>query len=70
MMSWLNKYYINELEIYMHDKNNNSFTPGHMIEALTGMFFGLETYQGAEYYRINNSLFHDPTYTLPKTYQC
>ena len=70
LMEWLNRYFIDTLDIYMHAKDGNTFTPGHMIEALTGMFFGLETYQGAEYYRINYSLFHDPTYTLPKTYKC
>lgn len=68
MMKWMNQYYFDDLPVCMYSVEGDPFTPGHMIEALTGMFLGLETLRGAQYFRINNSLFHDPEYTLPKNY--
>jgi hypothetical protein len=54
MMSWLNQYYIDKIQISMYDKINNfEFNPGHMIEGLTGMFLALETCNGAVYHRLD-----------------
>lgn len=54
MMSWLKQYFINDINNKMLDKVNNiTFDPGHMIEALTGMFLALEISQGSVYHKIN-----------------
>jgi len=54
LMSWLNQYYIDTIQISMYDKINKfEFNPGHMIEGLTGMFFALETCLGAVYHKLN-----------------
>jgi hypothetical protein len=50
MMFWLKNYFIDDINTNMYDsKNNIFFNPGHMIEALTGMFLSLEISEGNRY---------------------
>ena len=61
MMNWLIEYFINDIDINMHDTTNNcDFNPGHLIEALTGLFLSLEVAQGAKYELLD--LTHDHFY--------
>jgi GR25 family glycosyltransferase involved in LPS biosynthesis len=54
MMHWLKDYFIENININMHDtKNNIYFNPGHMIEALTSMFLSLEISNGAQYVKLD-----------------
>lgn len=52
MMSWLIFYFVDDIHHCMYDTTNNNkpFSPGHMIEALTGMFLALE---GARYVKLD-----------------
>jgi hypothetical protein len=54
MMKWMQSYFRDKIDIDIKDTlENRSFNPGHMIEALTGMFLALEVAQGnAVYERI------------------
>jgi hypothetical protein len=57
MMSWLINYFKDDInELYLSGDGCN-FNPGHMIEALTGMFLSLEINEGAEYEKLD--LLHD-----------
>lgn len=59
MMSWLVNYFKDDInEIYISDDGYN-FDPGHMIEALTGMFLSLEINEGAVYEKLDLSHNHD-----------
>jgi len=50
MMSWLERYFIEDIECAIMDiEYRIMFNPGHIIEALTSMFLCLETYNGAVY---------------------
>jgi hypothetical protein len=61
MMSWLIEYFINDIDINMHDITNDChFNPGHLIEALIGLFLSLEVAQGAKYELLD--LTHDHFY--------
>jgi hypothetical protein len=55
MMDWMQQYFKNHIEPNMIDtKNFIEFNPGHMIEALTGMFLSLEVASGrARYIKID-----------------
>lgn len=60
MMSWLNKYFRDNIHVDMIDKNNNyKFNPGHVIEGLTGMFLAIERCEGMKHVRlrINHRLY-------------
>ena len=59
MMNWLTaSYYKDEISTSILDINNvHHFNAGHVIEALTGMFLGLEVeQQNAKYYKLNVGL--------------
>jgi len=51
MMSWLIHYFKDIEKLYIFNKHQ--FNPGHMIEALTGMFLSLEINEGAVYEPLN-----------------
>jgi hypothetical protein len=60
MMSWLMDYFKDCInDEYICDYGHH-FNPGHMIEALTGMFLSLEINEGAVYEKLN--LIHDHAY--------
>jgi len=62
MMSWLINYFKNDINnIYISD-DNFDFNPGHMIEALTGMFLSLEINEGAVYEKLD--LLHNHDYKI------
>ena len=55
MMDWMEQYFLDD---FVLDTDNSSFfshcdNPGHVIEALVGMFLSLEVYKGAKYYPFN-----------------
>ena len=63
MMRWMSKYFIQDIEVVMHDHvYHTTFGPGHMIEALTGMFLCLEVAQGATYCKLD--VIHDHNYRV------
>ena len=63
MMYWLEPYFKDSIDRNLLDTVNNCpFDPGHMIEALTGMFLSLEISQGAVYK--NMILNHDHVYKI------
>lgn len=65
MMSWLSQYCIENMNLdNLIDKENNiPFNPGHIFEALTGMFFAAEVVQGnARYYKLACSDYNDKKY--------
>jgi len=53
MMSWLINYFKDDIDIIYMINDGCHFNPGHMIEALTGMFLALEINEGALYEKIN-----------------
>ena len=57
MMSWLNPYFTDDINIRNFCNKGYDFNPGHMIEALTSMFLALEINEGASYEKLN--LLHD-----------
>ena len=62
MMSWLIQYFIDDVDNAMCDDCGNKFDPGHMIEALTGMFLSLEISEGATYMKLDVD--HDHNYKI------
>jgi hypothetical protein len=53
MMNWMQPYFIDDISARLHEPvGNDYFNPGHVIEALTGMFMALEVAQGAVYQRL------------------
>jgi hypothetical protein len=62
MMDWMQQYFKNHIESNMIDTENFiEFNPGHMIEALTGMFLSLEVASGVAKYvnfDICHSMYH------------
>jgi hypothetical protein len=62
MMSWLINYYKDDINNFYICSNNCKFDPGHMIEALTGMFLSLEINEGAVYEKLD--LIHNHDYKL------
>jgi hypothetical protein len=61
MMSWLIQYFRDDITINTC-VNGHRFDPGHMIEALTGMFLSLEISEGAVYEKLNLS--HDHNFKI------
>ena len=58
MMSWLINYFKDDVnKIYKTD--DYDFNPGHVIEALTGMFLSLEINEGAVYEKLDLTHNHD-----------
>lgn len=53
MMGWLNSYFVDNIDSKMTDKFGCNFDPGHMIEALSGMFIALEIFQGSKAYKMD-----------------
>ena len=61
MMSWLIQYFRDDVKINTC-VNGHRFDPGHMIEALTGMFLSLEISEGAVYENLHLS--HDHKFKI------
>jgi len=54
LMSWLSQYFREDINRCMVDTECDcDFDPGHMIEALTGMFLALEISEGATYCKLD-----------------
>jgi hypothetical protein len=53
LMAWMTAYFIDDIADCFCDRAHDlEFNPGHIIEALTGMFLALEVVQGAVYHRL------------------
>jgi hypothetical protein len=59
MMEWMSQYYIENIPLLMNSNDGHNFNPGHIIEALTGMYLALEVVQGAVYKQLDISDFRD-----------
>lgn len=63
LMSWLIQYFNDEInKHHVCEDGFISFNPGHMIEALTSMFFALEISEGAVYEKMD--IIHDQSFKL------
>jgi len=62
MMSWLISYFKDDINTVNETGDGYDFNPGHMIEALTGMFLSLEINEGALYEKLDIS--HDHEYKM------
>jgi hypothetical protein len=51
MMEWMEQYFIEDL--ILNKSNSDCYNPGHIVEALVGMFLSLEVLKGAKYYPFN-----------------
>ena len=52
MMSWLIQYFKDDMDKLIISEDCYHFNPGHMIEALIGMFLALEINEGAVYQKL------------------
>ena len=59
MMAWLVQYFKDDIHKLNKCDYGHEFDPGHMIEALTGMFLSLEINEGAVYEKLNLDHNHD-----------
>jgi hypothetical protein len=67
LMAWLLQYFHNDAHRSMLDEADNlEFNPGHVIEALVGMFFALEIEESGARYEIMH-ISHKHNLTVPKT---
>jgi len=71
MMDWMKSYFVDDISDHLYEPvDDDYFNPGHVIEALTGMFLALEVAQNAVYRRIHIHLEtgHDPGFPNDTTH--